>query len=107
MNLLDEIRLAQRNAGEDAVIANLRRQRLIKDDPEPTQQDHQALSNDINDYQNTIAKQRKVLEQALEALKAQPIETLEVWKDGIDLDLPVAHSKLCKSAITAIQGVLK
>lgn len=53
-----------------------------------------------------VQAQRKVLEQALEALKAQPIETRVVWKDGIDLDVPVAHSKLCKAAITAIQEVL-
>ena len=62
---------------------------------------HEAL-----DLREERAAQRRVLEQALEALKAQPIETREVWKDGIDIDVPVAHSKLCKTAITAIQEVL-
>ena len=56
------------------------------------EQDHQALSNDINDYQNTIAKQRKVLEQALEALQ---------WEHGGE-PLPT----LTVAAITAIQEVL-
>lgn len=58
-------------------------------------------------YGKMIDTQRKVLEQALEALNAQPIETRVMWKDGIVLDVPVAHSKLCKTAITAIQEILK
>lgn len=59
-----------------------------------------------NEVRFKVAAQREVLKQAEEALKAQPIETLVVWKDGIDLDVPVAHSKLCKAAITAIQEAL-
>jgi hypothetical protein len=33
MSLLDEIRIAQRNAGEDAVIANLERMGLVQPNP--------------------------------------------------------------------------
>ena len=74
---------AREHAGSEqqAVIASLER-------------DHQALSNDIDDYQNTIAKQRKVLEQALEALKlcSETISIEQIYERG--------------KAITAIQEVL-
>jgi hypothetical protein len=66
----------------------------------------ESRNRNIEALHEVSAAQRKVLEQALEALKAQPIETRVVWKDGIDLDVPVAHSKLCKAAITAIQEQL-
>lgn len=36
MTLLDEIQAAQRNAGEDAVIASLERQGLVPPRPNPT-----------------------------------------------------------------------
>ena len=35
MSLLDEIRIAQRNTGEDAVIANLERMGLVPKRPDP------------------------------------------------------------------------
>ena len=58
------------------------------------ERDHQALSNDINDYQNTIAAQRRVLETALSALTKKNGQ----WGEGRDA--------LNKAAITAIQEVL-
>ena len=45
------------------------------------------------------------LTAALEALKAQPRVTREVWKDGIDIDVAVPHTKLRDAAIAQIEAL--
>lgn len=45
------------------------------------------------------------LTAALEALKAQPRVTREVWKDGIDIDVAVPHTKLRDAAIVQLEAL--
>lgn len=48
-----------------------------------------------------------LLNAACNALQLQPRQTREVWKDGIDIDVAVAHTKARDAAIEAITKELK
>ena len=52
-----------------------------------------------------IEATQAALTAALEALKAQPRVTREVWKDGIDIDVAVPHTKLRDAAIAQIEAL--
>lgn len=52
-----------------------------------------------------IEATQAALTAALEALKAQPRVTREVWKDGIDIDVAVPHTELRDAAIAQIEAL--
>ena len=51
---------------------------------------------------DALERKDRLLNAACNALQLQPRQTREVWKDGIDIDIAVAHTKARDAAIEAI-----
>ena len=56
---------------------------------------------------DALERKDRLLNAACNALQLQPRQTREVWKDGIDIDIAVPHTKARDAAIEAITKELK
>ena len=62
-----------------------------------------VMSTDIiKELLDALERKDRLLNAACNALQLQPRQTREVWKDGIDIDIAVAHTKARDAAIEAI-----
>ena len=67
-----------------------------------------VMSTDIiKELLDALERKDRLLNAACNALQLQPRQTREVWKDGIDIDIAVAHTKARDAAIEAITKELE